>query len=166
LAEVGSVKMALSRPAHQRVTQAVGQPVMYRKGGIMSKWFMLRGATHHKIDTEEGLYLHYSDTCNVHNFPKSATQIPWAKSSTSVSEKPHLHHPRVGFVDIDYETKGVITFFARISPKRAAWQRIEWKPNFHTDWENDKEVRSAIENFLWVAMCEEAKRILLKKWWL
>jgi len=131
----------------------------------MSKWFMLQGDKHHKVD--EGIYLHYSDTCNVHDVPKTnLSEIEWAKRSTSIAKKPHLPHPRVGFVDINYETKGLITFFARISPGRAAWQRIEWKPNFQADWNNDKEVQNAIEHFLWVAMCEEAKKILPKKWWL
>ena len=130
----------------------------------MSEWFMLHGDNHHRID--EGIYLHYPDTCDVQDFPKNQTEIEWAKRSTSIAEKPHLPHPIVGFVDINYETKGVITFFARISPSRAAWQRIEWKSNLRTDWENDKEVQSAIENFLWVAMCEEEKKILPKKWWL
>ncbi|MEO7840189.1 MAG: hypothetical protein ABIU06_12645 [Anaerolineales bacterium] len=130
----------------------------------MSEWFMLHGDKHHKVDIDEGLYLHYSDTCNVHDFSDNSTDIEWAKRSTSIAKKPHLPHPKVGFVDINYETKGVITFFARISPNRAAWQRIEWKPNLHTDWDNDKEVQSAIENFLWVAKCEEAKKILPKKW--
>ena len=29
----------------------------------MSKWFMLNGDKHHRVD--EGIHLHYSDTCDV-----------------------------------------------------------------------------------------------------
>jgi hypothetical protein len=38
----------------------------------MSKWFMLQGNRHHRID--EGIYWRYSDTCNVQDLP---SEIEW-----------------------------------------------------------------------------------------
>jgi hypothetical protein len=135
------------------------------KGAIMLKWFMLEGGQHHKVD--EGIWLHYSNTCNIQDMPKGNI---WANRLTDTGKLDPVPDSRVagGCIEIRYETKGVLTFFAQIGPGRAAWQRIEWKPNLSADadWKADKEVRQAIEHFLWVAHCEEAKKILPKQWWL
>jgi hypothetical protein len=55
-----------------------------------------------------------------------------AKRSTSAGIR-HIGPPKVDveFVEINYESKGRITFFTPLSNKGAAWQRIEWAPNFH-----------------------------------
>lgn len=124
----------------------------------MSRWFMLENGEHHKKD--ERLYLHYPNTCNVHKAPQSSAGSPFSRRSTAMKEI-RLVPSRVGWVAICYERKGIITFFAQISPTRAAWQRIKWVPNFDQNWD-DRKVREAIDNFLWVAECEEAQRVLPK----
>ena len=40
-------------------------------------------------------------------------------------------------------------------------KRIEWPTGFDTNWDDDM-VQEAIDNFIWVAECEEAKLILPK----
>ena len=126
-------------------------------GEIMTKWFMREGNRHHRLD--EGIYLHYPNTCNIQDLP---SKVEWAKRSTSIGvRRVKQSEFGVDYVDVNYETKGIITFFAPISPNRAAWQRIEWSPDFQKHWE-DKAVSKAIKHFLWVARCEEAKKLLPK----
>lgn len=124
----------------------------------MSRWFMLHnGNKHHKLD--EGLYLHYSDTCDVHDVTGISSADPiWAKRATAMGET-RLCPSRFGWVAILYETKGVITFFVQLNPQRAAWQRIKWPAGFENNWDDDK-VREAINDFLWVAECENARQKL------
>ena len=128
----------------------------------MSKWFMLHGHGHHRVD--EGIYLHYADTCNVQDLP--IEENIWAKRSTDIGRIEPFSDRRVvgGVVEIRYETKGRLTFFAQIDINRAAWQRIEWRPNLPKgrDWQHDREVQNALEQFLWVARCEEERKILPK----
>lgn len=124
----------------------------------MPEWFMLHnGDEHHKID--EHLWLHYEDTCNIHEVAEmDMSRSVWEDRSTSINET-RLCPSRFGWVAICYETKGVITFFVQMNQDRAAWQRREWPANFDKNWD-DKMVREAIDNFLWVAECEIAKEIL------
>lgn len=125
----------------------------------MSGWFMLENGKHHTID--ERLYLHYTNTCDVHDASvMSGGGLPFASRSTAL-EKIRIAPSRVGWIAICYETKGVITFYAQINMDRAAWQRIKWPSNFDQNWDDSK-VQEAIDNFLWVAECEEAKKILPK----
>ena len=125
----------------------------------MSKWFMLHGGKHHRMD--EGLYLHYPDTCNVHAATEmKSTHSPWAPRSTRMDEI-RLAPSRLGWVALCYETKGVMTFFVQLSEARAAWQRIEWPTGFEANWD-DRKVKEAIGNFLWVAECEDARQLLPK----
>lgn len=122
----------------------------------MSRWFMLHnGNKHHRLD--EGLYLHYSDTCNVHDISEvSSAQSAWAPRSTALKET-RLAPSRYGWVAICYETKGRLTFFVQLSERRAAWQRVEWPTGYVTIWD-ENQVREAIDNFLWVAECEEKRQ--------
>lgn len=125
----------------------------------MSRWFMLHGGKHHRMD--EGLYLHYPDTCNVLDAAEISTaHSPWAPRSTSMDETRQAAS-RLGWVTLCYEKKGVMTFFVQLSPTRAAWQRIEWGTDFDANWD-DKQVQEAIDNFIWVAECEEARQLLPK----
>ena len=124
----------------------------------MSKWFMLHKGEHHKVD--EDLYLHYEDTCNIHEVFDDRTRIVWADRSTA-ENKTRLYPSRFGWVATLYETKGVITFSVQIDQQYAAWQRREWPANFDQNWD-DKIVQKAIENFLWVAKCETTKKRLPK----
>jgi hypothetical protein len=110
---------------------------------------------------DEGIYLHYPDTCNVHDARiVSSAQSPWAPRKTKMGEPRPVPSSR-GWVEVCYETKGLITFFVQLEPDRAAWQRIEWPTGFDTHWDEDK-VKKAIDNFIWVADCENAKQILPK----
>jgi hypothetical protein len=124
----------------------------------MSNWFMLHNnGEHHKV--VEGLYLHYPDTCEVADVVKAGTTFdPRPSGPTS---EIRLSPSRLGWVAICYEEKGFITFSVQLNHKRQAWQRIAWSANFQEKWDN-KKVREAIDNFLWVAECEEAKQILPK----
>lgn len=126
----------------------------------MSKFFMYHAnGEHHKVDA--GLYLHYPDTCDVHDISEVNSSKPtWAYRETAISET-RLAASRLGLVAICYETKGLITFFVQLNPIRAAWQRIEWETNFVEHWD-EKKVQDAIDNFLWVAECENAGKILSK----
>jgi hypothetical protein len=125
----------------------------------MSRWFMLHNGMHHRVD--EGLYLHYRGTCDVHDVTEVSTaRSPWAPRSTAMNET-RLAASRLGWVAICYEKKGVMTFFVQLNPRRAAWQRIEWPTGFEKNWDEGR-VREAIDNFIWVAECEEAKQILPK----
>lgn len=130
----------------------------------MSRWFMLHKGKHHKINTR--LYLHYPNTCNVHDASEvSAAYSAWVPWSTAMIET-RLAASLLGWVAICFEPKGFMTFFVQLNstgvPWRAAWQRIEWSTDFDKNWNEDK-VREAINNFIWVAECEEAKKILPKK---
>ncbi len=125
----------------------------------MGKWLMLHGGRHHRVD--EGLYLHYPDTCNLHDAAQINTaRSPWAPRSTRMDDI-RLAPSRLGLVAVCYEAKGMMTFFAQLSPTVAAWQRIEWPTGFAADWD-DKMVREAIGNFIWVAECEGARQLLPK----
>ena len=125
----------------------------------MSRWLMLHNGEHHRVD--EGLYLHYPDTCNVHDVTEVSTaRSPWASRSTAMNET-RLAPSRLGWVAICYETKGLMTFFVQLNPTRAAWQRIKWPAGFDRNWDEDR-VREAINHFIWVAACEEAQQILPK----
>jgi hypothetical protein len=123
----------------------------------MSKFFMLHDGEHHRMD--DNLYLHYEDTCDVHDISEVHSDRPiWANRTTPTTET-RLAPSRLGFVAILYETKGVMTFFVQLSPTRAAWQRIEWEKDFMENW-NEQKVKKAIDNFIWVAECENAGKIL------
>ena len=123
----------------------------------MTRWFMMHGGDHHIID--EGLYLHFPDTCDVHDVCEVTSANPvWAPHSTML-EGTRLAPSRLGWVAICYETKGIMTFFVQLNTTRAAWQRIKWPAGFDKDWDEEK-IKKAIENFLWVAECEEARKIL------
>lgn len=125
----------------------------------MSTRFMRHNGKHHRID--EGLYLHYPNTCDVHNTTKVNTaHSPWAPRSTAISET-RLAASSLGFIAVNYERKGRITFFVQLTPTRVAWQRIEWPSGFDSNWDEDK-VQEAIDNFVWVAKCEETRKILPK----
>ena len=54
------------------------------------------------------------------------------------------HHVKVA---ICYETKGLITFYAQISPTRAAWQHIPWPTHFYENWDTTRIAPSEI--LLW-----------------
>ena len=126
----------------------------------MSRWFMLHDGQHHRID--EGLYLHYPDTCDVQDVTEvSSADSPWAYRSTATNQT-RLAPSRLGWVAICYETKGLITFYVQLTSTRAAWQRIEWPTGFDENWDKDK-VGEAINNFIWVAECEESQQILPPK---
>jgi hypothetical protein len=74
----------------------------------MTKWFMLSNGKHHRVD--EGLYLHYPETCNVHDAAEiCSARSPWAPRSTRMDEI-RLASSRLGMVALCYETKGMMTF--------------------------------------------------------
>jgi len=127
----------------------------------MSQDFMRHpNGHHHQMD--DGLYLHYPDTCNVHDIDEvSSARSPWAHRSSPTLET-RLAPSRYGWVAICYETKGVMTFFVQLNSKRAAWQRRGWPAGYEACWD-EKEVAAAIENFLWVAECEEKRERVTKK---
>jgi hypothetical protein len=115
--------------------------------------------SHHRLD--EGLYLHYPGTCNVHDISQvNSGRHTWAPRETAIPET-RLATSRLGFVAICYEIKGRMTFFVQLSHTRAAWQRLEWETNFVENWD-EKQVHAAIDNFLWVAECENAGKVLPK----
>ena len=124
-------------------------------------FFMINSETgNHHTGPDEGLWIHYHDTCNtrsVYGWP--SLQGPFGSRLTAIETR--LAPSRKGLVGICYETKGLITFYAQISPKRVAWQRIDWDKGFHEKWDTTK-IKKAIENFLWVAECEEARKLLPK----
>jgi hypothetical protein len=121
----------------------------------MSRWSMLHGGRHHRMD--EGLYLHYPDTCNVHDATVvSSAHSPWASRSTRMDEI-RLAPSRLGFVAVCYEKKGIMTFFVQLNETRAVWQRIKWPTGFDANWD-DKMVQEAITNFIWVAEREDASK--------
>jgi hypothetical protein len=126
----------------------------------MSRWVMLHDdGRHHRMD--EGLYLHYPDTCNVHAATVvSSADSPWAPRLTRMDEI-RLAPSHLGWVAVCYETKGVMTFFVQLNETRAAWQRIEWPTGFDENWD-DKRVQEAIANFISVAKREDAREPLPK----
>lgn len=86
------------------------------------------------------------------------TRSAWASRSTAMNET-RLTPSRLGWVAINYETKGFITFFVQKNPTRAALQRIEWTIDFYENWDEKKKSEAIINN-LWVAECEDARMIL------
>jgi hypothetical protein len=121
--------------------------------------YMRDHGKHHRVDVDEGRYLHYPDTCNVYDVDEiRSDQPPWLPRSTALAET-RLAHSRLGLVAICYETKGVMTFFVQLNEKRAAWQRIEWPTGFDHNWD-EKKFREAIDHFLWVAECEDKRQSL------
>ncbi len=128
----------------------------------MELFYMRDPATgnHHSGPDEEGVIIHYPSTCNVQDLSKcTSAQEPFHPRRTAIETR--LVPSRKGFVAICYETKGLITFYAQISPTRLAWQRREWPVGFHQNWDK-KKVKEAVENFLWVAECEVAQELLPK----
>ncbi len=124
----------------------------------MSQGFMRHSDGHHH-HVDEGLYLHYPDTCNVHRIEEVSSAVhAWAPRSTALNET-RLAPSRYGWVAICYETKGRMTFFVQLSPTSAAWQRLQWPTGFEQQWD-EKKVQEAIENFLWVAECEDKQQRL------
>jgi hypothetical protein len=123
----------------------------------MRDWFMLEKGKHHRVD--EGLWLHYPGTCNVHDVDVIGSgESPWAPRSTQMDEI-RFATSDLGLVAVCYEKKGRMTFMVQLDAKRVAWQRIGWHPDYQTGWDDD-EVQRAIRNFLWVAQCEEARQLL------
>jgi hypothetical protein len=125
----------------------------------MTEWFMRFNGKHHRID--EGLYLHFRDTCNVHEVTMvTSAAFPFVPRETTLNiQEIRLVPSRVGWVIVLYETKGVMTFFAQISATQAAWQRREWPPAFEKQWDV-KLVQREAEHFLWVAECESKREYL------
>jgi hypothetical protein len=123
----------------------------------MRTWFMLHEGKHHRLD--EGLYLHYPCTCNVHDALEIETAFsPWAPRETRMKDL-RFAPSRLGLVVLCYETKGMMTFMVQLNSTRIAWQRIKWKPDFHENWD-DPEVQKAMRRFIWVAESEEARQEL------
>jgi hypothetical protein len=130
----------------------------------MAKVFMKDPATKkHRKRIDEQLYVHYPSTCTIintrHRSAITSKHEPFAKRKTAIETR--LASSPKGLVAICYETKGLITFFAQITPTYTAWQRIEWPVDFHKNWDETK-VKKAIENFLWVAECEVKRQYLPK----
>ncbi len=132
----------------------------------MGTWFMTENGEHHRID--EGLWLHYPTTCNVHAANETSSASPpfvvERRSTAMNGGEIRLEPTRHGWVAILYETKGLITFFVQLSPTVAAWQRREWPAQFESNW-NVEVVREGIANFIWVAECERQRTILPRLTW-
>ncbi len=110
----------------------------------------------HRQANVEGLYKHYPGTCTMRYIQSgTSTGFDPRKTATKTRLYPSLH----GWVAVCYETDGLITFYVQLDKDRAAWQRIEWSRHFDENWD-DTSVQAAIDNFLWVAACEEAGKIL------
>ncbi len=109
---------------------------------------------------ELGIIIHYSDTCTLCN-PNNLSTNKNPFDPRKTAKETRLYPSRKGWVAICYETKGLITFFVQLNAHRAAWQRIKWDANSE-DSLNKQKLRNAIDHFLWVAECEEARKILPK----
>jgi hypothetical protein len=58
----------------------------------MSRWFMLHNGMHHRVD--EGLYLHYRGTCDVHDVTEVSTaRSPWGYCQMLWIRKHGWHMP-------------------------------------------------------------------------
>lgn len=117
----------------------------------------------HRKRVDEGLYVHYPTTCSI-NEVRNRSAIttkngPFASRTTAIETR--LAPSPKGWVAICYETKGLITFFVQMTPTRAAWQRIEWPPDFHKNWD-EVAIKKAIKKFLLVAECEIKRQPLPK----
>jgi hypothetical protein len=136
------------------------------------KFFMVDPKTgKHHTHKGRGLVKHFPGTCNVFEM----------KNHEFLYSDPHGKHPSVtsfglptevravstimGLVVVLYFDRGQdshIVFIGQVKPKRGAWQNIDWGAGFHKKWDK-KQVAQAINNFLWVADCEEARSLLPKK---
>src|SRR5437660_11743558 len=123
------------------------------------KYFMLDPETgKHHTEPDERIFIHYPNTCNVQD-TDPRVRVHFDPRSTAIELR--LASSPKGWVAVCYETKGMMTFYVQLNAHRAAWQRIEWQPDFHKNWDDNK-VREAICNVLWVAECEEAQALLTK----
>ena len=69
----------------------------------MNRWFMLHdGSKHHKVD--EDLYLHYEDTCDVHDVSEIYTSHSMWGARLKAMGETRLCPSRFGWVAIWYET--------------------------------------------------------------
>lgn len=111
--------------------------------------------SHYKFTSDEGLHIHDPDTCDIHDASRCpSSKSPFNPRTTAIETRLVPSHK--GFVAICYETKGLITFYAQISPTRLAWQRIAWPVDFHKDWNNGR-VQEAVDNFLNIAEKQETQ---------
>ena len=104
----------------------------------------------HRKKNDEGLYVHFRDTCSVYDAAKVRKYGDLFATRKTAMKPYQLYPSRYGWVLVCYETKGFMTFSVQLTPKRAAWQRIEWAPGFDKNWD-ERKVRKAITWFINVA---------------
>lgn len=117
--------------------------------------FFTHDLTTGKHHRNTGIWTHYTTSCNVHDADKIRTNDLYYVPSEPGYET-RLFHSKYGLGVIFYEFIGKLTFVAQISPTRVAWQRLDWEMGYLSRWD-EKQIQDAINNFLWVANCEEAK---------
>lgn len=125
----------------------------------MEKFFMVDPETrkHHRAPRNQ-IWTHYPNTCNVHDAHLMKTNnIYYSPSSARLVIR--FSDSDFGLVAIIHETEGKMVFVAQLPNRRIAWQRLDWVPNYQEIWD-EQAIDDAIENFLWVARCEEARAFL------
>lgn len=138
----------------------------------IEKFFMLNSQTQkHHTNLGGGVIKHFPDTCNTYQIRKQEilTCDPRDKEKWNASfglpTETRIVPSSKGFVVVlyfDQSDHSHIVFVAQIDSKRGAWQNLPWDPKFQFNW-NEKRVKETVNNFLWVAECEEAKEILPKR---
>jgi hypothetical protein len=106
---------------------------------------------HHQ---KTGIWTHYPTSCNVHDVGKVRNYLYYVPDNSEYVTR--LFHSNYGLGVIFYELVGKMTFVAQISATRVAWQRLDWETGYLLRWD-ENQIQGAINNFLWVADCEEAK---------
>jgi len=132
------------------------------------RFFMLDPETNRHHTNPHGLWRHFPNTCNTYEIRKKevlhVNEDP-RKTSFGLSTEIRIVPTSNGFVTVLYfneKEESHIVFVAQIGPNRSAWQNISWQAGFHLNWDENL-VEKAVNNFLWVAECEEAKQHLPKK---
>jgi len=138
----------------------------------IKKYYMLDPTTNrHHTRKGGGIYKHFPNTCENYNIKEQDVLSidPHDKmlkdTSFGYPTEIRLVPSSKGFVVVlyyDQLDESHIIFIAQIGSKRGAWQNISWESNFHRNWE-EKRIFDAVNNFLWVAECEDAKQTLPKK---
>lgn len=137
------------------------------------EFFMMNQQTgkHHTKPNRSGLWKNFPDTCTnfgitrQHVFYVDPHDKKLSETSFGLPTEVRMVSTSKGIVVVlyfDHGQESHIIFVAQIKPKRGAWQNIDWEPGFHLKWDI-KRIQDAVNNFLWVADCEEAKQILPRK---
>jgi hypothetical protein len=125
----------------------------------MGKFFMLDPKTgkHHKAPRGK-IWTHYPNTCNVYDAHLMRTSgLYYSPSSSKLVVR--FSDSELGLVGIIHETEGKMVFVVQLPNRRIAWQRLDWQPNYQDSWD-EAVIESALRNFLWVAQCEESRKLL------